>query len=237
MPSNKLEIMTNREIARAFQYLGNIMELHGENKFKIRSYQNAYIQLRKQPEPLSEMSQEEIGGLKGIGKAISAKIKELVETGTLETIKKYEDITPTGIRQMLQIKGFGPKKIRVIWKEMNVETIGELLYACNENRLIELKGFGEKTQLDLKQKLEYFQKSQDKFHYASLEQESEEIIIYLKDKLPNARIELTGAMRRRSNIVEKIDVLIGFEGDIEHCFDDENLKRVLEYGTSLYLRT
>lgn len=226
MPSNKLEIMTNREIARAFQYLGNIMELHGENKFKIRSYQNAYIQLRKQPEPLSEMSQEEIGGLKGIGKAISAKIKELVETGTLETIKKYEDITPTGIRQMLQIKGFGPKKIRVIWKEMNVETIGELLYACNENRLIELKGFGEKTQLDLKQKLEYFQKSQDKFHYASLEQESEEIIIYLKDKLPNARIELTGAMRRRSNIVEKIDVLIGFEGDIEHCFDDENLKRV-----------
>lgn len=229
--------MTNKEIASSFQYLGNIMELHGENKFKIRSYQNAYIQLRKQPNPLAEMTQEELEGLKGIGKTISSKIRELIETGTLETIKKYEEKTPDGIRQMLHIKGFGPKKIKTIWKEMGVETIGELLYACNENRLIELSGFGEKTQLDLKQKLEYFQKSQDKFHYASLEKESEILLAYLKNQFPNARVELTGSLRRRNNIVERIELLIGTEGEIEESVINEVLDVVDKKDSIIHAKT
>lgn len=229
--------MTNKEIASSFQYLGNIMELHGENKFKIRSYQNAYIQLRKQPNPLAEMTQEELEGLKGIGKTISSKIRELIETGTLEAIKKYEEKTPDGIRQMLHIKGFGPKKIKTIWKEMGVETIGELLYACNENRLIELSGFGEKTQLDLKQKLEYFQKSQDKFHYASLEKESEILLAYLKNQFPNARVELTGSLRRRNNIVERIELLIGTEGEIEGSVINEVLDIVDKKDSIIHAKT
>ena len=141
--------MTNKEIANKFQELANLMELHGENKFKIRSYSSAYITLRKQSDSLSEMSEEEINGIKGVGKAISGKIRELLDNGKMETMKKYQDITPQGIQDMLKIKGFGPKKISVIWKELEVETVGELLYACNENRLVELNGFGQKSQADL----------------------------------------------------------------------------------------
>lgn len=220
--------MTNKEIARTFQYLGNIMELHGENKFKIRSYQNAYITLRKLDQPLRDMSDEEIAGIKGVGKAISGKIRELLDNGKMNTLEKYQAMTPEGVQEMLQIKGFGPKKVRTIWQDLEVETVGELLYAVNENRLIELKGFGHKTQEDLKQKLEYYQKSKDKFHYASLEGEAQDLLEAAQQLLPDARIEWTGAIRRKANELTTIELLIGGTADLGVLFDQELLKDAQE---------
>lgn len=228
--------MTNKEIARTFNDLGKIMELHEENPFKIRTYSNAYLNLRKLETPLHEMSDSEIGSLKGIGKAVVSKIRELETTGKLETMEKYKAITPSGIQEMLQIKGFGPKKVRVIWKELGAESIGELLYACNENRLIELNGFGQKTQEDLKKKLEYFLQSKDKFHYASLESIALELKAYFQKKLPDARIEFTGAFRRRNPILEQIDFLIAGAADITALVKDIlQIERTEEHV--LYTRT
>ena len=201
--------MTNKEIAKTFQFLGNIMELHGENPYKIRSYQNAYINLRKQAVPLSEMQDSEIAGLKGVGKAISGKIRELLDSGQMATLEKYREMTPKGVQEMLQIKGFGPKKIRTIWKDLEVETIGELLYAVNENRLIELKGFGKKTQDQLKEQLEYYQRSKHQFHYAALIASAETLLTQIKAVLPEIPVSLCGAIRRKANILESIEILIG----------------------------
>jgi len=114
--------MTNKEIAQQFSYLGSIMELHGENPFKIKSYANAYISLRKLGSPLSEMTDDEINATKGIGKSTAAKIRELLDTGKMEAIEKYKAKTPPGIAEMLNIKGFGPKKIKVIWKELKISS-------------------------------------------------------------------------------------------------------------------
>lgn len=215
--------MTNKEIANTFQFLANIMELHNENPFKIRSYSSAYITLRKYPTPLSELSLEELSSIKGIGKAISEKTIELLQTGQMAALNKYLDMTPIGVQEMLKIKGFGPKKIKVIWKEMGVESVGELLYACNENRLVELKGFGAKTQEDLRQKLEYFQKSSGKFRYADLEQEAALIEKFIEEKLPNAKVGLAGAMRRRCNVVDKLEFVIGADAAPDDLFNDEKL--------------
>jgi DNA polymerase (family 10) len=200
-------MMTNREIAKTFQFLGQIMELHGENKFKIRSYQNAYMTLRKLEQPLAELSDAEIGGIKGVGKAISGKIRELLDTGKMATLERYKGQTPEGVQEMLGIKGFGPKKIQTIWKDLGVESIGELLYAVNENRLIELKGFGKKTQDDLKSKLEYYQKSKNKYHYAALEAEALELEKQLANASPDLKVALTGATRRKANIQDGIALL------------------------------
>lgn len=229
--------MTNKEIARQFQYLGQIMELHLENPFKIRSYSSAYITLRKLPTPLGEMTDEEIIGLKGIGKNIAAKIRELLTTGELETIKKYEAMTPDGVRDMLQVKGFGPKKIRSIWKDLGVETVGELLYACNENRLVELKGFGQKTQEDLRQKLEYFLRSKGKFLYADMENVALSVLEFLQQKLPEAKVELTGAIRRRCNVVEKIEILIGQDDNISQIVEGQLLTELNFKDNCLHAKT
>ena len=213
--------MTNKEIAQRFSDLAKIMELHDENPFKIRSYNNAYLQLRKVSTPLFEMSDAEISGIKGVGNAISSKIRELEETGELATYNKYGDVTPTGIREMLSIKGFGPKKVKVVWKELGAESIGELLYACNENRLVELNGFGQKTQEDLKNKLEYFLQSRDKFHYASLEELAIEIRAYFKKQIPDANIDWVGEMRRRVPVVQKIELLVATEKDIKPLIESK----------------
>lgn len=224
--------MTNKEIAKTFQLLGNIMELHGENPYKIRSYQNAYINLRKLDQPLSEMSDSDIESLKGVGKAISGKIRELLDSGKMATLEKYREQTPEGVEEMLHIKGFGPKKIRVIWKDLGAETIGELLYAVNENRLIELKGFGKKTQDQLKEQLEYYQRTKHQFHYAALEAAAQQLLETLRSELPDVRSETSGALRRRSNILDNISLLVGTEADLRSTLTQAGLQNIEQTGST-----
>lgn len=199
--------MNNKEIARTFNRLGKIMELHDENPFKIRSYSNAYMTLRKIEQPLSEMSIEEIASINGVGKAISEKIVELVETGELKTYQKYAEMTPPGIVEMLDIKGFGPKKIKTVWQELEITSVGELLYACNENRLVELKGFGRKTQETLRQQLEYFLASKGKYHYATVVAAAYQLEEAILELYPMEMTSLCGAVRRMMPEVEAIEVL------------------------------
>jgi len=199
--------MSNKEIARAFNLLGKVMELHDENPFKIRSYTSAYGSLRKVTAPLIEMSEDELSEIKGVGKAIVGKIIELRDTGTMATLQRYVDMTPSGILEMLQIRGFGPKKVKVMWNQLNITTPGELLMACQENRLVELKGFGIKTQTALQEQLEFYFASRGQVHYAYIAAEANELIKMLQDRFAQDLIELTGEIRRMMPVVKAIEVL------------------------------
>ncbi len=200
--------LSNREIARAFRLLADLMELHGENPYKIRAYQNAYIQLRKLGRPLAEMDDEELARQKGVGKAIFSKIKELLATGRLRKLEEYLAATPAGVVELLEIKGLGPKKVRVLWQELGIESPGELLYAINENRLLELKGFGPKTRDAIREQLLFWFRSQDKFHYATVALEWPAIEAALRAAFAERRIMSVGAFRRKCNVVDGLEVLI-----------------------------
>ncbi|NBU51662.1 MAG: DNA polymerase/3'-5' exonuclease PolX [Chitinophagia bacterium] len=199
--------MTNKEIAFKFRLLASLMELHEENAFKIRSYNNAYLNIRKLPRELTELNESEISSLPGVGKAITAKITELIETGSLKNIEKLLDITPEGIVQMLGIKGLGAKKIGVIWKDLGVESAGELLYAVNENRLIDLKGFGAKTQENIKQQLEYFIESSDKQLYARIIPDMELLLEGLKAAYPEKLFSFCGELHMKNPIISEACIL------------------------------
>jgi len=199
--------MTNRELARTFNKLGKIMELHGENPFKIRSYSSAYNTIRRYGEPLIELERDRIIEIKGIGKNIADKIEELRETGALSTLQKYIDVTPQGIVQMLDIKGLGAKKILQVWKELGIESPGELLYACEENRLVELKGFGEKTQQSLKEQLIYFLDGQGKYLYGHVEDEGIELLELLRITFPEDHSDAINTFGRKMPIVDGIEIL------------------------------
>ncbi len=188
--------MTNPDIARHFNELAKLMELHKDNPFKIRSYSNAYNKLRKNDQDLAGMSEEELQGIDGIGKAIAAKIHELATTGKMETLEKWRSQTPEGIREMLSIRGFGPKKVKAVWDGLGVTTVGQLLYAINENRLVELKGFGAKTQETLREKLEFHQRSQGQFLYRTLDRVAETLLTQLSADFPGETFARTGALRR-----------------------------------------
>ena len=199
--------MSNKELARKFNLLGKVMELHDENPFKVRSYTSAYASLRKVSSPLVEMSEEELSEIKGVGKAIVGKIVELRDSGSMVTLQRYVDITPPGILEMLQIRGFGPKKVKVIWNQLNITTPGELLMACQENRLVELKGFGMKTQKALQEQLEFYFASRGQVHYAYVIDEANELLVLLQDRFSQKLVELTGEIRRKMPIVNAIEIL------------------------------
>ncbi len=197
-----------KEIARAFQELGDLMDLHGESSFKIKAYQNAYLVLRKLGDSLLEMPASELQHIKGIGAAIADKIRELVDTGRMEVLESYRAKTPEGVREMLGIKGLGPKKVRVIWKELGVTSVGELEYACLENRLITLDGFGRKTQDDIVAKIRFFQSNRGLSFYALVQPVAAGLLERLRSALPGERIELTGAIRRMMPVLDAIDILV-----------------------------
>ncbi len=216
--------MTNKQIANAFDELANLMELHGEDEFRIRSYRNAYLTLRKVDRPLAELDDTELKAIKGVGDAIAKKIRELVGTGKMPTLEKYREKTPPGVVEMLDVNGFGPKKVAVVWHDMGIETIGELWYACNENRLVEYKGFGLKTQEDLKQKLEYYLRSRDKLHLDAAEEEADFACAWLTGKLRGAFVAPVGDVRRRCPVVDTIEILVGFNGPMDGIFDEQHFR-------------
>ena len=158
--------MENKDIAKVFKLLSQLMELHQENPFKIKSIANASFKLDKLPFKLKDKSLAELEKIDGVGKSSAAKITELLETGTLRELEDLIAITPTGIIDMLGIKGLGPKKIEIIWNVLNIDTIGELYYACNENRLIEAKGFGLKTQEEIRLAIEFKMANAGRFLYS-----------------------------------------------------------------------
>lgn len=200
--------MTNKEIGSAFRELAKLMELHGDNPFKIRSYANAYMTLRKLDQSVENLDEKSLAGIKGIGKAISSKIVELVTTGKMATLEEYRAKTPVGVQDMLKISGFGPKKVKTVWEGMQIESVGELLYAVNENRLIELKGFGIKTQEDLKNKLAYFQLSKGQFLYAAVEHSAKKVLEHLQQSLKDCKVAFTGAIRRACPTLDKVELLV-----------------------------
>src|SRR5580704_6568594 len=132
-------IIDNDYIAERFSLLGKLMDIHGENSFKTKSYSIAAFTLEKLPTPVQNIPAGKLTSIKGIGDAIGKKIVEIIETGELRLLQQYISSTPPGVIEMLQIKGLGPKKIATIWKEMEIESVGELLYACQENRLLLFK--------------------------------------------------------------------------------------------------
>jgi DNA polymerase (family 10) len=213
--------MSNKEIASAFDELANLLELHEDNAFKIRSYRNAYLTLRKLDRPLSGFSDAEIKEIKGIGPAISGKIRELLAAGKMHALEEARAQTPAGVAEMLQVNGFGPKKVRVVWKEMGIGNIGELWYACHENRLVGYKGFGLKTQEDLKRRLEYYLRSKDQLHCDAAEEEADFVCAILTGNLAGAFVSPVGALRRRCPVVEQLEILVGYNGDLAPAFDGQ----------------
>lgn len=206
--------MTNKEVASKFNLLGKLLELHGENPFKTRSYTNAYLSIRKLEQAVVGMEEQDLSALQGIGKAIIGKIQELKNNGSIALLDQYLEKTPSGIVELLGMKGFGPKKIGQVWRELKIESPGELLYACNENRLVDLKGFGEKSQNTLKEQLEFFFDSKGEFLFGHIEEEGEFIVNALRTKFSDQTWDFCSAFEMKQQTLSGIEILTT-EYDIE----------------------
>lgn len=218
--------MTNKKIAKLIKLTASLLELHDENQFKIRTYTNAVINIEKQEEPLIEKDKEELEKLEGIGKGLAQSIVEIKQTGSFAQLDELMSKTPEGILEMLDLKGIGPKKIKVVWKQLNVESIDQLYDACKQGLLAKLKGFGAKTQESILQNLEYLISMRGKVLYADAEPWANQLISTIRNAFPDQKIELTGDMRRKMEVVDQVEILI----DIP---DTTSIKNLLSSNTSI----
>jgi DNA polymerase (family 10) len=207
-------MLNTDEIINALSLTAKLMELHNHNPFKIKSLTNAAFTLNKLNLNLETISINELEQIKGVGKGIASKVHELQTIGTLNELEELFKITPTGILDLMQVKGLGPKKINKLWQDLNIESVGELLYACKENRLTSLKGFGEKTQTDIIKQIEFINANKGKQHYANIIGKANKIMELLKQQYPNALVAITGDIRRKSEIIDVVEIMISVEEPI-----------------------
>lgn len=200
--------MDNSAIADNFSLLSKLMDIHGENSFKTKTYSIAAYNIENLPVQLKDTPREKLFTLKGIGDSIGKKVIEMLDTGHLAALQDYLLKTPAGVTEMLNIKGIGPKKIHVIWKEMGIESVGELLYACNENRLTLYKGFGAKTQQNVQEAIEFYMQHQESFLYAQIDEVFPQIDSYLKKIFSPGTVHVTGAFRRQSLTIDELEFVI-----------------------------
>ena len=213
--------MSSDEVIEALELTAKLFELHNENPFKIKALTNAAYKLSKLRYEFEGKSHEEIESIEGIGKGISSKIIELLKTGTTTELTDLFEKTPEGVIKMLGIKGLGPKKVRQLWQELGIESVGELLYACNENRLTSLKGFGEKTQAQIKQNIEFKITNNNKFHFAAIEKPVNDLVELISEKQNELQIAVVGQLARKCEVIDKIEILV----DGEILFDFSLIER------------
>ena len=200
--------MTNKEIASLFKTCGSILELNGDNPFKIKGYQSAVFNLEKASQELFTLKEEELIEVEGVSKNIASKIISIQNTGSFEELDTLLSTTPMGVIEMLEIPGIGPKKVRTIWKELNIENKKDLLKACNEDKIANLKGFGKKTQDTIINGLLFAKENEGKYLYAEVESYSQSFLEILQKTFPKNKVVLTGQLIRKMEIIEQIQFLI-----------------------------
>ena len=230
-------MIDNYYIADQFSLLSKLMDIHAENSFKSKSYSITAFNIEKLPGELREMPAEKIASIKGFGDSTAKKIQEIVSTGELKTLREYIEKTPPGVIEMLKIKGIGPKKISTIWKEMGVESVGELLYACEENRLLMYKGFGEKTQETVKESIEFYQKHQGSHLYAEIESYAWAIDRKVKDQFKDEKFEITGAFRRQMEVITELEWITSCQPVLlDSFFQANNFSNEGQVGNTISFR-
>jgi DNA polymerase (family X) len=201
--------MTKSEIAAVLEEVAALLELKGENPFKIRAYTNAARSLETFGGNISNLQDEEgLSKIPGIGKSIAEKIKELAATGSLKYLEELRTEFPAAILELFSISGLGAKKIKALYEQLQVSSIEQLRLACETGRVAELPGFGETTQTKICKAIEERAKHSGYFQFGQIAGEAETMRSDLAGHPDALQVDVAGSYRRRKEIVRDLDLLV-----------------------------
>ncbi|NTS41020.1 DNA polymerase/3'-5' exonuclease PolX [Flavisolibacter sp. BT320] len=230
-------MVDNYAIADQFSLLSKLMDIHGENAFKAKSYANTAFAIEKAPTNLAALSQEQIAATRGIGDSTAKKIKEILDTGNLQALQDILQKTPAGVLEMMNIKGLGPKKINTIWKEMKIDTIEALEQACIENRIAAKKGFGAKTEQKILESIRFASENKGQYLYKQVEDFALALQSKLETKFPEAQTAITGQFRRQLEVISQLEwVTTASQQEVMNYLQNDQVEIVTEGTNTLLLR-
>ena len=226
--------MDRNEVARVLDEIAVLLELAGENPFKARSYAQVARQVEQLEEDLGVLVREgRLREIKGVGEALEKKIEELARTGVLEYHQKLRAQFPESLFELFGIPGLGPKRIRALYEELQVASLGELEYACHENRLVSLNGFGAKMQAKVLEGIEFAKRGRGLFLCGQAQEEAERLRGILEAGPEVVRVEVAGSLRRCKEVVKDIDLIAASgapEGVMERFVGSEGVVHVVGRG-------
>jgi DNA polymerase (family 10) len=201
--------MTKEEIAAALEEIATLLELKGENPFKIRAYTNAARSIEAWGASFSDLQNEEtLEKIPGIGKAIAAKVKELATTGSLKFLEELRGQFPGAILDLFSIPGLGAKKIKALHEQLEVNSVADLQAACESGRVAELPGFGATTQEKLCKAIANRTKHAGSFQLGQITADAEQLRSDLAKRAAALQVSVAGSFRRRKEIVRDLDFIV-----------------------------
>lgn len=211
-------MMKNVEIAWVFYEIADLLEIKGDNFFQVRAYRQAAREITRLEQPVAKLINEgSFQRIPGIGKAITDKTKELIETGQCRAHQELLAEIPRGVLEIRALPGIGPAKARMLYKE-GFTTLGQLEQAAKANRVRKLPGFSAKTEFDIARDIDLLKHGRDKVGLGVARELGAELIDYLSQLPMVHRVELAGGTRRWKETVSDLD-LVASTDNIEDVLD------------------
>ncbi len=226
--------MKNKEVAQIFREIAEILEIQGENPFRIRAYLKAAQSVESLTRDIAEIAKgDELEKIPGIGKDLAEKVKEIVKTGKLKFYEQLKDEIPEGLTVLMSVPGLGPKTARLLYDKLNIKNIKDLEKAAHAHKISTLPGIKEKTEENILRGIVLIKQTKERMPLAQALSIAEEFIQPLKKLKEVRQIEPAGSLRRRKETVRDIDILVTSSKPekIMHVFTGlSQIKRVLALG-------
>lgn len=206
--------LDRKTAAGTLREISVLLEVNGENPHRVRAFANAARAVDRVEGDLEAMiSSGEIMGIKGLGRGTVAVLEEMVNGGQPSALSDIHAKVPEGVRDLLRIRGLGPKKVRTLWQDLGVTSLGELEYACRENRLVDLSGFGSATQDRLLEGVGFVRRAGERRLMNEARAISEDLQKRLQSALENVEVWVAGEVRRSCETVRSIDLVVATGDD------------------------
>jgi DNA polymerase (family 10) len=214
--------MNKTEIAEIFEEIGALLELKGDNPFRVRAYYNAARMVDGLPEDLGTLIKEgRLTDIKGIGKDLAAKIAELYTTNKLGFYEGLKSSMPQGLLEMLKIPGFGPKRAKILYDKLKIDSIEKLEAACKAGKIAALDGFGEKSQQKILEGIALVRQFSGRHLYDKASAAAKPILEALRSHEGVIRCSIGGSLRRCRETIGDIDFLVSAKPkDAEGIIED-----------------
>lgn len=200
--------MINKQIAEIFIEIAQILEIKGDNPFRIRAYQRAAQNIESLPEDIKDMmKQGRLREIPGIGKDLQERIEEFIKTGKLKHYEKLKKSIPSGLLDLLDIPGLGPKTVKLFYDKVKIKNIRDLEKAISDGKLLRIEGVREKTVENIKKGIKLISRSKERLPLAEATEVSEYFIGNLRKLKEIKNICLAGSLRRQKETVRDIDIL------------------------------
>ena len=235
----------NIDIADIFEEIADFLEIDGANPFRVRAYRNAVRTVSGLGAELKDMvaAGEDLTKLPGIGKELAAKIHEILETGTAGALIKLQQRIPKTVIEMLKLPGLGPKRVRVLYKDLKIKTLDQLIKAARKGRIRALEGFGEKTETAIVEAVEARAQKEKRYKIAGVTPVVDSLIDFLKNVPGVNDVVAAGSYRRSRETVGDLDILVTARKSspvMQRFLEYDEVARVLSSGdtrSSVVLRS